>query len=134
MRILIADHDQDIQRLLGRILKSWGHEVTMANNGQEPLDILQKAPNSFVINNWMRPKMDGLELYRHIRASDFGRYIYIILLTARDAKNDLIHGMEAGADDFVVKPVNHGELKVLIRAGERVVALGRRGGQGPKRG
>ena len=125
MGILIADDDQDIQRLLGRILKSWGHEVTTANNGQEALDILKKAHISFVISDWMMPKMDGLELCRHIRSSDFGRYIYIILLTARDAKNDLIHGMESGADDFVVKPFNRGELKVRIRAGERMVALKR---------
>ncbi len=104
----------------------------MANNGQEPLDIMPKAPDSFVINNWMMPKMDGLELCRHIHASDFGRYI--ILLTARDAKNDLNHGMEVGADDFVVKPVDQGELNVRIRAVERVVALRRRGGQGPERG
>jgi|TARA_B100000809_G_C14818379_1_gene416500 sigma-B regulation protein RsbU (phosphoserine phosphatase) len=125
MGILIADDDQDIQHLLGRILKSWGHDVTTANNGQEALDILKKAPISFVISDWMMPKMDGLELCRHIRSSDFGRYIYIILLTARDAKNDLIHGMESGADDFVVKPFNRGELKVRIRAGERMVVLKR---------
>lgn len=125
MRILIADDDQDIQRLLGRILKSWGHEVVTADHGGQALEILKKDPISFVISDWMMPEMDGLELCRHIRNSDFGRYIYIILLTARDAKNDLIHGMEAGADDFVVKPFNRGELKVRIRAGERILALER---------
>jgi len=99
--------------------------VTTANNGQEALDILIKAPISFVISDWMMPKMDGRELCRHIRSSDFGRYIYIILLTASDAKNDLIHDMEDGADDFVVKPFKRGELKVRFRAGERVLALKR---------
>ncbi|MBM3262102.1 MAG: SpoIIE family protein phosphatase [candidate division Zixibacteria bacterium] len=123
MRILVVDDDPDIQRLLARILHSWEHEVVTANNGQEALAILEQTPIRFVISDWMMPEMDGLELCHRIRNSDLGRYIYLILLTARDAKNDLIHGMEAGADDFVVNPFNRGELKVRIRAGERILAL-----------
>ena len=123
MRILVADDDQDIQKLLARMLQSWKHDVVTANNGREALSILEREPISFVISDWMMPEMDGLELCQHIRSTEFGRYIYVILLTARDAKNDLIHGMEAGADDFVVKPWNKGELNVRIRAGERILML-----------
>ena len=123
MRILIADDDRDIQILLGRMLQNWDHEVVTADNGQEALAILEREQISFVISDWMMPEMDGPELCRRIRNTDFGRYVYIILLTARDAKNDLIHGMEAGADDFVTKPFNKGELNMRIRAGERILML-----------
>ncbi|MFQ5824891.1 MAG: PP2C family protein-serine/threonine phosphatase [bacterium] len=123
MRILIADDDNDIRQLLARSLQKWGHEVLAVTHGVEAWEILQKEQISFVISDWMMPKMDGLELCRKIRAANFQRYIYIILLTAKDAKNELVEGMEAGADDFVVKPFNKGELDVRIRAGERILKL-----------
>lgn len=125
MRILVVDDDLDIQRLLSRILHGWDHEVVTANHGQEALAVLEREQISFVISDWMMPEMDGLELCKRIRGTDFGRYIYLILLTAKDAKNDLVHGMDSGADDFVVKPFNRGELKARIRAGERILALER---------
>ncbi|MBT5874499.1 MAG: SpoIIE family protein phosphatase [Candidatus Latescibacteria bacterium] len=123
MRILIADDDQDIRMLLGRMLEGWDHEVLSVSNGQEALSALENDSISLVISDWMMPEMDGPELCRRIRAANLGRYVYIILLTARDAKNDLIHGMEAGADDFVTKPFNKGELNMRIRAGERILML-----------
>jgi sigma-B regulation protein RsbU (phosphoserine phosphatase) len=123
MRILIADDDIEIRRLLTRTLKKWGHEAVAAENGAEAWKILQREGISFVISDWVMPKMDGLDLCKKIRAAYFPRYIYIILLTAKDAKKELIEGMEAGADDFVVKPFNKGELKVRIRAGERILRL-----------
>ncbi|MFQ5863998.1 MAG: PP2C family protein-serine/threonine phosphatase [bacterium] len=123
MRILIADDDKDTRLLVSKTLEQWGHEALSAANGLEAWELLQKHQISFVISDWMMPKMDGLELCRHIRATNFPRYIFIILLTAKNDKNDLIEGMEAGADDFIVKPFNRGELKVRIRAGERILNL-----------
>ncbi|MFQ5771491.1 MAG: PleD family two-component system response regulator, partial [bacterium] len=123
MRILIADDHADTRLLLSRFLKKWGHEVMVAKDGAEAWEILQKLPINFVISDWIMPNMDGLELCKRIRAANFQRYIYIILLTAKNAKDELVVGMEAGADDFMVKPFNKGELKVRIRAGERILKL-----------
>ncbi|MFQ5708924.1 MAG: PP2C family protein-serine/threonine phosphatase [bacterium] len=123
MRILIAEDDQDTRLLLARILRKWGHEVIQAADGACAWGILQNDPVSFVISDWMMPNMDGLELCNKIRAANFSRYVYIMLLTAKDAKDELIEGMQAGADDFLVKPFNKGELNVRIRAGERILKL-----------
>lgn len=125
MRILIVDDDDDGRILLSRILNKWGHEVITASDGVEAWTILQKGLINFVISDWMMPKMDGIELCKRIRNANFDRYIYVILLTAREEKHDLVKGMESGADDFVVKPFNKGELKVRIRAGERILNLER---------
>ncbi len=123
MRILIADDDNDARLLLSKYLKKLGFEAIAVNNGAEAWEILQKEPINFIISDWMMPGMDGLQLCKKIRNANFQRYIYIILLTAKNAKDELIAGMEAGADDFIVKPFNKGELKVRIRAGERILKL-----------
>lgn len=125
MRILIVDDDDDIRILLSRTLNKWGHEVIPASNGAEAWNILNKGLINFVISDWMMPKMDGIELCKRIRNANFDRYVYVILLTAREEKHDLVKGMESGADDFVVKPFNKGELNVRIRAGERILKLER---------
>jgi sigma-B regulation protein RsbU (phosphoserine phosphatase) len=123
MRILIVDDDADMRRLLLRTLQRWGYDVVPAADGVEAWEHLQNESISFVITDWIMPKLDGLGLCRRIREARFTRYIYIILLTAKNAKDELIKGMEAGADDFLIKPFNAGELKVRIRAGERIVKL-----------
>ncbi len=125
MRILIVDDDDDIRILLSRMLNKWGHEVITASNGVDAWKFLQNGIINFVISDWMMPKMNGIELCKRIRHANFDRYIYVILLTAREEKQDLIKGMESGADDFVVKPFNKGELNVRIRAGERILKLER---------
>lgn len=123
MRILIVDDDVDMRRLLLHTLQSWGYDVVQAIDGAQAWDLLQNEPFSFVITDWMMPKLDGLDLCRRIRDGRFSRYIYTILLTAKHSKDELIKGMEAGADDFLIKPFNAGELKVRIRAGERIITL-----------
>lgn len=123
MRILIVDDDADMRRLLLRTLQRWGYDVVPAADGMEAWERLQNEPISFVITDWIMPKLDGLGLCRRIREAKFARYIYVILLTAKNSKDELIKGMEAGADDFLIKPFNAGELKVRIRAGERIVKL-----------
>jgi len=123
MRILIADDDQDIRLLLSKILEKWGHEVVLATNGADAWDILQKEDHYFVITDWMMPRMSGLELCKKIRDAGFSHYVYTIMLTARDSNNELVEGMKAGADDFIIKPFKKDELNVRIKAGERVIKL-----------
>jgi sigma-B regulation protein RsbU (phosphoserine phosphatase) len=125
MRILIADDGHEIRFTLSRLLQKWGHEVIAAKDGLEAWHILQQEQVSFLITDWMMPKMDGPELCKMIRSSDLARYVYTILLTSKDGKSDLIAGMAAGADDFLIKPFNADELRLRIRAGERILDLQR---------
>ncbi len=123
MRILIAEDDPFSRKLLQRRLEKWGHEVVAASDGKEAWDYFNKEDFQFVISDWMMPGMDGLELTRRIRSTPKNGYVYTILLTAKDRKEDLIQGMESGADEFLVKPVDIEELKVRMRAGERIIQL-----------
>lgn len=125
MKILIADDDDLALRILRRYLEQWGHEVTHALDGQEAWALFEQHEFPMVISDWMMPRMDGLELIRRIRNDERGRYVYTILITARSDKEDLVHGMEAGADDFVSKPFDRDELRVRVREGERIVGLER---------
>lgn len=123
MRILIAEDDQDIQRLLTLLLEHWGHEVIVANDGLQAWKILQNTPIQFLISDWMIPEINGIELCRKIRATHFSGYIYIILLTAADNSDDIVTCIEAGANDYVAKPFNNEKLRVRIEAGLRVLRL-----------
>ncbi len=123
MRILITDDSKLIQTLLVTLLRKWGHEVVIAENGTEAWEIMQRDPVQFLISDWMMPGMDGLTLCRKIRSANFPNYVYIILLTAIASKDSLVEGIEAGADDYLSKPFNSEELRVRILAGMRVVAL-----------
>lgn len=124
MRILIAEDDRVSRRLLERKLTSWGYEVVSCHNGAEAWQELhgEDAPNLAILN-WMMPGMDGVEVCREIRKQKRPEYLYMILLTARDQKRDIIEGIEAGADDYVTKPFNPHELKVRIRAGRRILEM-----------
>ncbi|HTN03864.1 response regulator [Planctellipticum variicoloris] len=123
MKVLIADDDLVSRRLLQGYLQKWGYEVTIAMNGAEAWRLFEQNEFQIVISDWMMPELDGTELIRRIRASAKPGYVYTILLTARSQKNDLVEGMEAGADDFVSKPFDGDELHVRVRAGERIVKL-----------
>ncbi|MFQ5602798.1 MAG: SpoIIE family protein phosphatase [bacterium] len=125
MQILIVEDDIDTLNLLTVFVQKFDNTVLTARNGVEAWKIIQKEPVSMVISDWMMPEMDGLQLCKKIRSTDLKRYIYFILLTTKNSTNELIAGMEAGADDFIVKPFNRGELKVRIRAGERIIELER---------
>ncbi len=123
MKILVAEDDKVSRRLLVRTLQKWGHTVVEAEDGAQAWEYFQNDTFPMVITDWMMPNMDGIDLVRNIRSVPREEYVYIIMLTARAEKNDLIEGMEAGADDFLVKPVNNDELRVRLRAGERIVEL-----------
>ena len=123
MRILIADDEGSIRLFLNRVLRKLDYEVIETCNGAEAWDTLKKEKIKIVITDWLMPEMDGIELCQKIRRANFPHYTYIIILTSKDAKDELVEGMEAGADDFMVKPFNVDELSVRVRAGERIIKL-----------
>ncbi len=124
MKILIADDSIVSRHLLEATLRKWGYEVVVACDGAEALEILeqQHAP-ALAILDWMMPGMTGLDVCRRIRQRAREPYIYILLLTSKSQKEDLIEGMEAGADDYITKPFDQHELQVRLRAGTRLVDL-----------
>lgn len=123
MNILIADDNLPSRVLLSKLLLKLGYEVTMASDGKEAWEIIQKGNTSFVITDWIMPEMDGPELCKKIRNADLGHYVYIVILTSKEEKSEMIEGLEAGADDFIVKPYDKDELFVKIRIGERILQL-----------
>lgn len=125
MKILIADDEAISRRLLQGYLSKWGHTVTVAEDGDAAWKLFNQEEFPVVISDWMMPGMDGPELVRRIRQATQSHYVYIILLTARSQKEDVVEGMEAGADDFVTKPFDRDELRVRLRAGERLMELER---------
>ena len=124
MKILIADDSIVSRHLLEATLRKWGYEVSVACDGAEALEILQQddAP-ALAILDWMMPGMTGLEVCRRLRQRAREPYTYILLLTSKSQKEDLIEGMEAGADDYITKPFDQHELQVRLRAGTRLVDL-----------
>jgi signal transduction histidine kinase len=123
VRVLIAEDEAVSRHLLQAYLQQWGHQVVAAADGVEAWRLFQEQEFPLVLSDWVMPEMDGLELIQHIRARASGAYVYIILLTARAQKQDVIEGLEAGANDFVTKPFDRGELRVRVRAGERIIEL-----------
>jgi two-component system chemotaxis response regulator CheY len=127
MKILIAEDDPVSRRLLEVTLRKFGYDVIVTSNGNEALKSLQgPSVPSLVISDWMMPGMDGLELCRNIRKMKKSSYTYIIILTAKGEKEDVIKGLDAGADDFLIKPFNSEELKYRVRIGERIINLEQR--------
>jgi DNA-binding response OmpR family regulator len=124
MRILIAEDDLTSRRTLEVILPKWGYEVVSAINGSEAWEKLQGgvAPQLAVLD-WMMPEMDGIEVCQKLRQVETSIPTYIILLTARDKKKDVVKGLQAGADDYIVKPFDNDELRARIEVGRRVVEL-----------
>lgn len=123
MRILVADDDPVTRNLICRKLQTWGHEALTAENGVEAFEILMRENISFLLSDWMMPKMNGIELCQQVRESDLSHYVYTILLTAKSGKDEVIRGLKAGADDFIAKPFNSEELNVRINAGIRILNL-----------
>lgn len=123
MRILIAEDDLVSRVVLGESLKKLGHEVIATEDGKAAWDVYASQRVPMLISDWMMPEMDGLELCRRIRAEKRSTYTYVILLTALAGKKNYLEGMQAGADDFVVKPFDLDELQARLRVGERILNL-----------
>jgi phosphoserine phosphatase RsbU/P len=125
MRILIAEDERITRATLVRHLEGWGHSVTAAEDGEKAWEHFQAGGFDIVITDWEMPLLSGLELVRRIRGSAAATYVYVLMLTGRTDKSDIVTGIEAGADDFVSKPFDREELRVRVLAGERVVRLER---------
>ena len=125
MQVLIVDDSDMMRHLLVSMLRSWNYDTVAAADGAEAWELFQQHQYPLILTDWMMPHVDGLELIRRIRAMRVDHYIYIVLLTARGEKEDLVAAMEAGADDFVAKPIDRGELRVRVHQGERMIRLER---------
>lgn len=125
MRVLIAEDEPVSRRLLQGTLTRWGYDVLVARDGQEAWDLFcsDEDPPRLAILDWMMPNMDGPEVCQRIRKEGREEYTYIVLLTAKNRKENLIEGLDAGADDYITKPFDSDELEVRVRAARRIIDL-----------
>jgi DNA-binding response OmpR family regulator len=125
MRVLIADDNPVFRAVLQAMLERWGYEVSLASNGEEAWSLLQADERlRLAILDWVMPGMTGIEVCRRVRATNHADgYVFVMILTAKTAWDDLLEAMEAGADDFVHKPFKSHELRTRLRAGQRLLAL-----------
>jgi sigma-B regulation protein RsbU (phosphoserine phosphatase) len=124
MKILIAEDNMTTRRILETILVKWNYDVISACDGNEAWEKLKEEdPPKLIILDWMMPGISGVEICRRLRQADPVEAMYIILLTARDEKNDIVEGLKAGADDYIAKPFDKDELRARIDVGRRVVQL-----------
>ncbi len=124
-RVLVVDDSRLQRHILISSLKKWGFEVVEAESGEQAMEICRSAPPDVVLSDWMMPGMSGLEFCRAFRALQTEGYVYFILLTSKSEKNDIAKGLDAGADDFLIKPVNSHELRARISAGARILSMQR---------
>jgi diguanylate cyclase (GGDEF)-like protein len=124
MRILVAEDDLVSLRLLQACLVEWGYEVTGVTDGQKALEVLQ-SPESprLAILDWVMPGLDGIEICRAVRKRNKRPYIYILMLTSKVRKQDIVESLESGADDYLIKPYDPQELRARLRAGRRILDL-----------
>src|SRR6185436_8327427 len=117
MKVLIADDEITSRIVLEETLQEWGYKTQSAGDGLEAFKLMQdeRAPRLLILD-WMMPGMDGTELCRRLRESNQSQYVYIILLTSKNEKKDVILGMDSGADAFLTKPVDFDELKSRLAA------------------
>ena len=125
-RVLIAEDHYVSRHLLERNLMNWGFSVVTAEDGEAALAILESddAPPLAIVD-WMMPKMDGLEVCARVRQHSNRPYVYLVLLTAKSQKEEIAAGLQAGADDYVIKPFDPDELRARLTVGQRVVELER---------
>src|SRR5437899_2759689 len=125
-KVLLVDDDPAMLRLLAKWLEASGYEVLRASDGRSAIEIIEAQHPKLLVTDWEMPNVDGLELCRWVRGQNFGHYVYTVILTVRSDSSDMLKGLEAGADDFLKKPVDRNELLARIRAGSRVTELEQR--------
>ena len=124
MRVLIAEDENVSRHMLSSMLCKVGYEVVVASNGREAWDLLlQPGAPKVALIDWMMPEIDGVELCRRVRADESLAGVYMILVTGRSEKNDIVEGLDAGANDYVTKPYDPAELRARIGVGERITTL-----------
>jgi two-component system NtrC family sensor kinase len=123
MKVLLAEDSLTMRKLLAGQLKRWDYDVTEVENGAQAWETFQTGEFWLVLTDWLMPEMDGVELIKKIRGDLSTPYVYTILLTSQTGNENLVEAMEAGADDFIAKPCDPNELRVRLRAGQRIVQL-----------
>ncbi len=123
-RVLLVDDSPIYRHLISGYLREWGFELMLAKDGLEAWRVLERMDSpTLVLTDWVMPGMDGLELCKKLREGQTDRYIYTILLTSKDEKSDLLKAMEAGVDDYLVKPFDDQELRARLLVGKRILSL-----------
>jgi phosphoserine phosphatase RsbU/P len=125
VNILVVEDDPVSRRILGGMLVSLDHQVLVAEDGDEAWRLLTAEAVDVVVTDWMMPRVDGLELTRRIRGRSRDRYLWVLLLTVLSGKGCFLDAMQAGADDFMSKPVDIDELMARLRVAERILGLQR---------
>lgn len=123
MRVLVVDDDEVSAELLRHALEEYGYDVTTAFDGRQAFELVRTGEYRMVVTDWEMPNINGLELCRLIREKASSGYIYIILLTSNSGTQNIVQGLEAGADDYIVKPFQPEELSLRLSVGQRVLSL-----------
>jgi putative two-component system response regulator len=123
MLVLVVDDDPVTSEIIVEDLRQFGYEVVTASNGREAFDLIRTGQFHLVVSDWQMPEMSGLELCQEIRKRQWSGYIYVILLTSQSGVENVVAGLNAGADDFLTKPFHPQELRVRLRTGERILSL-----------
>ena len=124
MKVLLAEDEAVSRRLLEAHLGKWGYETVSAENGVEAWSLLTADPSiRIAVLDWMMPRVDGIELCRRVRAEIQDRPVYLLLCTARKGVDDVVQGLDAGANDYLVKPLRAAELQARLRVGVRTLEL-----------
>ncbi|RZB36411.1 MAG: hypothetical protein SRB2_02236 [Desulfobacteraceae bacterium Eth-SRB2] len=123
--ILVAEDDPVARKILEKTLIKEGHEVVSVENGRKAFDLFKQRFFPIILTDWMMPEMDGIELCRAVRNHQASGYVFIIILTSKDSKDDIVTGLNSGADDYVNKPFNPPELKARIKTCMRILELER---------
>ena len=123
MKVLVADDDLISRTILDRILRKLGYEPVLTENGRAALAAIMREEIPLLVTDWNMPDIDGPDLCRRLRAPGRKVYTYVIMLTTHSGKSKYLEGLEAGADDFMTKPVDEDELAARLKGGERIVAL-----------
>lgn len=121
--ILLVDDDRFMRTVLCQTLQDAGYQVSQAANGKEALELCRSNYFPIILTDWVMPEMDGIAFCRAFREKTAESYTYLILLTSQDGKDKLIEGLEAGADEYLIKPVNEAELMVRLKTARRILDL-----------
>ncbi len=122
-QVLVVEDSALMRRVLDGHLQEMGYRTVTVENGRQALDKLVTGYYPIVITDLVMPEMDGRELCMAVREMSLGGYVYLIMLTSRDSREDMIRGLEAGADEYLIKPVNRAELMVRLKTAERILTL-----------
>jgi diguanylate cyclase (GGDEF)-like protein len=121
--VLIVEDNLLMRKILAGHLSDLGHTVVAVENGRQALELLEHRHFPIVITDLIMPEIGGLELCRAVRERSFDGYTYLVMLTAQDSKDEMVRGLEAGADEYLIKPVNRAELTVRLKTADRILSL-----------